>query len=316
MRMIDLFVFGGDGRVTRLEQFDSDRAGEALARFDELVGARPQLERFANAAARAMREFDRCWEARDWDGVRSTYHPAHRMDDRRRLMRVVFEGGDFFANERLLFEDTSSRWRGDLLATRGERLALFRVRFTATVGESGPMEVEVLDLVEVDGAGRRTALVVFDPDDLEAAYAELDERYAAGEGRAHGKRLRVLGRVGARDWEALAAGYAPDFVLYDHRPLGWETMRGQTAYVDTVRSLVDLAPDVRLRVDHLTVSDRGTFIVATWLGSHEGGAFEATKVAVEERDALGTVRRLDQYGLDQLDEALARFAAIGREVLA
>jgi len=31
-------------------------------------------------------------------------------------------------------------------------------------------------------AGRRVAIVQFDPDGLEAAYAELEDRYAAGEG--------------------------------------------------------------------------------------------------------------------------------------
>ena len=69
--------------------------------------------RLANAAVRAFDKSTRAWQARDWNGVRATYHPAHRMDDRRRLMRVEVAGDAFFANERLLFDDTASDWRGE-----------------------------------------------------------------------------------------------------------------------------------------------------------------------------------------------------------
>ena len=77
----------------------------------------------------------------------------------------------------------------------------------------------------MDDHGDRVAIVVFDPDDLDAAYAELDERYAAGEAapyaRRLGERLSASGEpLAARDWEQLAAMFAPDFVLEDHRPLG------------------------------------------------------------------------------------------------
>ena len=228
-----LVVFDADGRVARWESFDLDREAEALARFDEVVGAtharegEPWVggdgpagaspsqeleERFANAATRAMRTFERAWRARDWDGVRATYHPAHRMDDRRRLMHVAVEGEAFLANERLLFDGASSEWRGDLLATRGERLALFRVRFTARgliSEDTGPMEVEVLDLVEVDAVGRRIALTVFDPEALDDALAELERCYEAGEGathRMHGVGMRAFTTaVVSRDWDPVLA---------------------------------------------------------------------------------------------------------------
>src|SRR5262249_17984863 len=109
----------------------------------------------------------------------ATYHSTHRMDDRRQLMRLEVAGDAFFANERMLFDDTASRWHAELLATRGERLALFRVRFTATGGGGGPMGGGKPDRMEVDATGRRTALVVLDPDEVDAAYTELDARFAA-----------------------------------------------------------------------------------------------------------------------------------------
>jgi len=175
-----LWLFEADGLATRFEQFDSDREDEGLARFDQLT-AEPATTRFANAATRAMETFERCWRERDWDGIVATFVPTHVMDDRRALFRMQVVGEDFFANERMLFGVTASRWSSELLATRGEHLALVHARFTAEVEGGGPMVVEMLDLVEVDAEGRRIALVVFDSHDLAAAYAELDDRCCAGE---------------------------------------------------------------------------------------------------------------------------------------
>ncbi|MGH7820689.1 MAG: hypothetical protein ACREQ9_13040, partial [Candidatus Binatia bacterium] len=48
----------------------------------------------------------------------------------------------------------------------------------------------------------------------------------------------------------------------------------------------------------------------TWVGTREGGAFEAPRIVVRELDTLGRIRRFDLYNLDQLDEARARFEAL------
>jgi hypothetical protein len=77
--------------------------------------------------------------------------------------------------------------------------------------------------------------------------------------------------------------------------------------VDTWKSLVELAPDVRLRVEHVMVSAGGSLAVLTLVGTHEGGEFEDVRVVVHEYDGSGQIRRHDIYTLDQLDEARARF---------
>ena len=111
----------------------------------------------------------------------------------------------------------------------------------------------------------------------------------------------------------MAALFAPTLVVTDHRPLGWEPIHGPAAYVATLRSLFDLAPDARLRTDHLVLHARGMLKVATWLGTREGGAFEAPRIAVIELDGLGRIGRYDFYNLDQLDKARARFDAMGAD---
>src|SRR5207247_5755954 len=59
---------------------------------------------------------------------------------------------------------------------------LFRSwRFEGSGWNVGPSEVDYLHVHEVDQHGDSIAGVLFDPDDLDGAYAELDRRYAAGE---------------------------------------------------------------------------------------------------------------------------------------
>jgi hypothetical protein len=96
-------------------------------------------------------------------------------------------------------------------------------------------------------------------------------------------------------------------VVDDHRLLGWETVRSAEAYVQTLNSLVDLAPDAQLRLDRAEMSQRGLLWVGAWVGTREGGAFETPWVTVSEHDAQGIVLRFDQYDLDQLPAARARF---------
>jgi hypothetical protein len=77
-----------------------------------------------------------------------------------------------------------------------------------------------------------------------------------------------------------------------------------------IEDLVELAPDVRVRVDHTEESDRGALAIVTTLGTREGGAFGIPRVAVEERDAQGRTCRIDMYDLDRLDAARSRFAEL------
>ena len=115
-----------------------------------------------------------------------------------------------------------------------------------------------------------------------------------------------------RDWEALTALLASDLVVCDHRPLGWETLHGPAMLVDTWKSLVELAPDVRMRIDHARVSPGGSLAVLTLLGTHEGGEFEDVRIVVHEYDVNGKIARHDIYAYDseQLAAALARFAEL------
>jgi hypothetical protein len=261
-----------------------------------------------------MEQIQDAMNRRDWDGLVALYASAPVLDDRRSLVRTRVEGEAFFANLKILFDAQSGERERVLLATRGDRLTLHRMTLRAVARYGGLAEFEMLNVTEVDTEGRRVATVVFDPDDLDAAYAELDERYAAGEAAAFARHTHTLSDLrtfsgAAPDWESYAALLAPDFVVEDHSPLGWGRV-DRAAYIESVKVLAALAPDTRIRTDHLWLCDHGRLGVHVVFGTHEGGAFEQPRVTVSEVDAQGRERRRDIYALDQLDDALARFAAL------
>src|SRR5262249_56171820 len=107
------------------------------------------------------------------------------------------------------------------------------------------------------------------------------------------------GALAAGDWEALSTVLAPDLVVRDHRLLGWDTLHGPQAYLEAVRSLVELAPDVRLRVDHvLEMCPRGVIYAPSWVGTRDGGAFEDPSMILAEIDPPPTILRFHHYALD------------------
>src|SRR5262249_37348937 len=184
-----------------------------------------------------------------------------------------------------------SRIVSEVVATRGRRLALTHGRFELAGGDVGPSESEWLVVEESDEHDKRVAMVAFDPDNLDAAYTELDERYAAGEAAPYGGiwELRISRAVAARDGSALASMFAPDCVIEDHRPLGFLTFHSGDEYVASVRALLDLRPDAALRVYHvLSLDDRRSFAITGWVGREPDGAFEITSamVTLYDRDGI------------------------------
>ena len=145
-------------------------------------------------------------------------------------------------------------------------------------------------------------------------YAELDARWEAGEGAANpgasGWFRRIRADLDRRDWQSMLSHYAPDFVANDHRLVGWGTRRGGPAFTEALRSMIDLAPDARLRADHDRVSGRAILLDNVWTGTRDGGAFESAHIGVTEVDAHGRALRFDAYDPHRIDEAFARFEEI------
>jgi len=271
---------------------------------------------FANTATRTFDEFMRCWQARDWEGVVAVCAPTALLVDRRSLTGVDVEGTDFLASLRVVFDMTFSRWQGDLLATRGDRLALYRWHAEADDPSTGPVVVEYLGVNEVDATGRAVVNLAFDADLLDEAYEALDARYAAGEGAPHAALLATNALFrrasAARDWDTVAGLLPADFTLTSHRRVVGSVAIGRDEYLATRGAVDDLGLEGDLRLDHvLRVSDTASVQVVTWFGTISGGLFEDSFVSFYLHDGERP-HAIELYDLDQLDTALARYEALGK----
>jgi hypothetical protein len=313
MPALVLWIFDADGLLVRYEAFDVEHVAEALARFDALVAstAVPSPPRFANAATRTFDRGILAFEQRDWDRFSRLFAANFRGSDRRALMRIELDREQWLASYREVITMTSSRPVCELLATRGDRLALIRASWLGSAGDVGPSEIEWLLIIEVDGRGDHVAVITFDLVALDAAYAELDARFAAGEAALHSRAAaatQAMARAWAdRDWDALEALCAPSFAYHDHRLLGWGTLPDAAAWVRAQRALVELAPDVRIRHEHVRMSDGGCMVQLLQQGTRDGGAFERAFIFVAELDDAGRYRRYDVYDPERCREAQDRF---------
>ena len=214
-RMIALLTVEGD-LINRCELFDEADLDAALARFDELSRPAPRLE---NAASQVDERFWAHFAARDWDAMAEMLADDISIDDRRRVVNAgIRHGRDAeIANMRAIADLGVTNITSTVIATRGERLALTRVRLSGRDREPEAFRIEVLGVVEIDADERIAATVTFDLDDIDAAFEELDARYLAGEAAAH-----------AHTWSVIAEAYAalnrhelppttPDWVNIDHR---------------------------------------------------------------------------------------------------
>ena len=286
------------GRVTRLERFELDAADAALARLAEL---RPDPLRIPpNAATRASDRWGEAVAAGDIGSVEALFAATLVFEDRRR--GILTSGGRemLVANDRLL---TSSKphWSRTVLATAGDRLALWRSLVSGTY-EGAAFEVEFLQVIEVDRDDRLVANIVFDPDDRRAASRELLERWEKSDA-AHGLRLAARRAVLDRDLDRLRAELPDDFVFHDYRHSGVGRLEGIDAYLAWTASLLEASPDAILEpLYHVATAPHASLTVAHTFGTlADGGAFESVFVA------LSGPGFTEVYELDDLERARARF---------
>jgi hypothetical protein len=311
-RPIVLWRFGAGGRVTQWEQFDGDQRAEALARFDELAAPPAPTRLFETAATAAVDRFDRAWASRDWTGVTALFAPEFRYGDRRARMQLDLDRAAFSEFMRPLFEMEATHSSHEVLATRGERLVLIRLRYAHAEGDVGPDESTALLVIEVNARGERIALVRFDPADRVGAHAELDARYAAGEAAEYPAMWALLWDVrralAARNWDQLSRLVAADLTAEDHRLLGWGVARSPEEYAAALRPLAEVHPDVKLRLNHLVLRAHSALFVASWTGSEAEAEFEIPVAIVFRSGPDGRIDRVHHYSLEQIGAARARFA--------
>ena len=194
------------------------------------------------------------------------------------------------------------------LATRGEHLALFRVRVSGHDAET--IQNDALNIIEIDADERIAGNVVFDLDDFEAAVGELDARYLAGEAAAHAGTWSVIAAVLVAHNRREIAAATTDAVSLDHRR-GAAFAPGEG--FEYIRAGWDLGQSLKIytEIAH-RLNDLGA--VFTWAGhgtSHEGFVAEWRGVTLMTVDGE-MVSRMEVFDEGDLDAALAKFEELSR----
>ena len=302
-REIGIFMFDGD-LLSRYELFDDADLATALARFEELHRPAPQLE---NAVSRMVEQFLTHFAVRDWDAMAELLADDISSDDRRRVLNAGMRRGRDaeMANWRATGDVWVTDVRSSVIATRGAHLALFRLTFASQDQEPEAFQAAALAVVETNDDNRATASIAFDPDDIDAAFEELEARYLAGEAAAH-----------AHTWSVIAAGYAalnrqevsattPDYVNIDHRLQATIKAGELAAYV---RTAWDLMPSLNNRIETVQrLSDLGAVVTHFACGTSQDG-FDAEWRMIELLTVEGDlINRSEMFDEDDIDAALARF---------
>ena len=202
--------------INHFELFDDVDLEAALATFDELSRPAPRLD---NAASRVLQRFHANFVAQNWAAVAEMMADDHYGDDRRRVIGAgIRRGRDSQIEDLQGMSAESWTLTPDVIAIRGERLLLYHGRVSGYGEQTEALQWELLVIVETNADERITAWLVFDPDDLEAAFAELDARYLAGEAAPHARDLAGHQRacyagLNRRELPATTA----DWVNIDHR---------------------------------------------------------------------------------------------------
>ncbi|WP_240562975.1 nuclear transport factor 2 family protein [Mycobacterium sp. IS-1264] len=307
-RVITVVTVEGD-MLSRCEVFDQDDLDAAIARFDEL---RPQTRRLENTAARVYERILAHFAARDWDAITQILAEDVSTEDRRRVVNAGLRHGQdaVVAEIAAIAEVGTVHLASEILATRGERLVLTRGR--ASAGSRGPdaFRSDLLDVVEIDSDERVVGRVIFDPDDFDAAIAELDARYIAGEAAPH-----------AQTWSVIASSYAainrheqppttPDWVNVDHRR---EIAMGPDGLVAYIKAGLDSDQDITCYVEtvHRLNGDGAVVSYAAHETSREGFNAEWRGVVVLLVDGE-MVSRSELFDEMDLDAAVSRFEQLSR----
>ena len=204
---MQLNLTGDDGRPRVWELFELEDLDLALARLAELHPQEASVA--ANTTTRTNDRFMAGFEARDWAELERMVSPALVFEDRRRHVQIRAGRELYLANVHLLSDVT--RTRRSLLATAGDRVALYRTLHTSLDAREN-FEVETVTLVQIDAEARLAVILVFDPDAESAARAELAARgdplrIPPNAASRASERLEAL--ITAGDWEALRELCAP-----------------------------------------------------------------------------------------------------------
>ncbi len=197
-----------------------------------------------------------------------------------------------------------------VIATRGVRLLLARNCSSNRDLRHGEFGAEMLVIIEIDADNRIAGAVMFDPDDIDAAFAELDARYLAGEAAAHAHTWSVVAGVYSAFNRHELPATTPDWVSIDHRSLLTIEPGDMAAFI---RAVVDQLPNLDIRMEAVhRLTEVGAVVTHAAHGiSPEGldAEWRILFIFIVEGDLIS---RFEMFDETELEAALARFDDLSR----
>ncbi len=300
-REVTLLTFDGD-LINRCELFDEDDLDAALARFDKLALVPSRLD---NLATRPNTSLTTAFNCRSPNAYGAALDANARYEDRRRGLRSEGPLDLDFARGMIFAASASWQLEIEAVAIRGHRLALSRYTFRDNDEAGQPVVVEALVVTEGNDDALVTYALILDPDDIDAAFEELESRYLAGEAVAH-----------AQTWSVIANTYAAlnryeiyptttDLVSIDHR-LGVPFAPGDL--IAYVRAAWVQMPDLTFRIDAVhRLSDVGAVFTEVLKGTTQEGFVAEWRLAEIMTVEGDRINRAEIFDEAQLDDAIARF---------
>jgi ketosteroid isomerase-like protein len=303
-----------DGRLVEIDQYAADDEEAMLARFAELRRAAGSggVE-LPGWAARQLESYN----AHDLDGFAAVHAPHYRLVDHRAVGWGTISGRDEVVEHAAvtLRAIPDARMEIEDVLARDDRVLASRIVYSGH-GPYGGGDFELtLGCVSVADGERVVSTDVYEPEDraaMIARYAELGGGAARlAESASERVYAEFVRRYARRELEPLLELIAEDHVRIDHRPLGWEPVRGRAGDAELILSAWEGSTDIRIEVDEvLAASDRVLAVRIRWAGhSTDGGAFElpvGQVVLVQD----GQIATIDQYASDDRQAMLDRFAEL------
>lgn len=306
-RLLALFMVN-DHKVSRVEIFDEDDLDAALALFDEVAEQKPRLH---NESTRIWERTADAFNRRDLAGFLSLSTTDGSTVDRRKGLHSEVKGNARRKGLQAVLDVSPASWRlfTASIAIRGTRLSLTRVECVDFGLDDRPATAELLVVMEADN-GLTHNIVCFDIDDIDAAFAELDSRYLAGEGAVHAHAWSIVaGAYAALNSQQLPAR-TTDCVMVDRRSsISYEGDGAQF-----LNATWEMTSDIAFRIEAVhRLTDLGAVVAFKSYGTSEKG-FAAEWRALNILTIEGNlISRGEIFDESELETALARFDELGRQ---
>lgn len=310
--MLQLIGLDKEGRIAWLVWFDVDDVDAATAELDAAyarIGERHPRARLENRASRVEAQCYALFADDRPNDVGVYLAEGHLNEDRRKGLRRETTGRAAALENILAIAALGANITYRPLALRGDRLCLSHIRFEARDMQPDAFSVETLELTDVDTNGLMVARVVFDPDDIDAAIAELDARYLAGEAAPYAEIWQMV-MDGADTLNRHEPGAMAERIVEftDHRRIPFAS--------DDIGHATDklwaLVPDARYRAAAVHALDAHGAVINLVI---EGTGAQGNELQWSSLDVItfdSEQARLEVYEEDDVDAALARFEEIGR----